>query len=318
MSHKQWNQRAAGVAILLLTAVCGKSQGVAGAAGGKTFASPDQAGAAVLAAAQAGDQRALIAIFGPGSKALLFTGDEKTDKARLNNFVTAYHQMHRWDKLKAGGQVLLVGSDNSPFPIPLDRNAAGRWYFDTAAGKDEILARRIGKNELTAIDAVQALAQAERQYFNEASAGGVKQYAQKFVSDRGQKDGLYWPAANGEKPSPLEPFGDFVKAESAARNPEPEFNGYHYRILTRAETPKGPNDFVADGKMTGGFAILAYPAEYRNSGIMSFLIGPDGTVYQKDLGERSVNVGANIGAYNPANGWTPVDASMASAAPRAH
>jgi hypothetical protein len=313
MFDRHWNQRTSAIATLLLAAVCGKSQGVAGTGGGKTFSSPDEAGAAVLAAAQAGDQRAMIAIFGPGSKTLFFTGDEKTDNARLNNFVTAYNQLHRWDKVKAGGQVLVVGYDNSPFPIPLDRNASGRWYFDTAAGKDEILARRIGRNELTAIDAVQALAEAQHQYFNEARDGTVKQYAQKFVSDQGQQNGLYWPAANGQTPSPLDRFGGFAKAQSVAGNPE--FNGYHYRILNKAETSGGAKDFIVDGKMTGGFAILAYPAEYRNSGIMSFLIGPDGTVYQKDLGERSANVGAGTTTYNPADGWTPVNVSIASASP---
>jgi hypothetical protein len=315
MSDQHWNPKIAAIAILLMATICGRSQEVAGAGAGKTFSSPEEAGAAVLAAAQAGNQQAMIAIFGPGSKTVLFTGDSKTDKARLNNFVTAYNQMHRWGKIKAGGQVLLVGYDNSPFPIPLGRNSAGRWYFDTAAGKDEILARRIGKNELVVIDAMQALAEAEHQYFNEARDGStVKQYAQKFVSDPGQHNGLYWPAADRQTPSPLDRFGEFAKAQSAAGIPE--FNGYHYRILSEAEAPGGATDFVVDGKMTGGFAILAYPAEYRNSGIMSFLIGSDGTVYQKDLGERTVNVGANMNTYNPADGWTPVNASTASASPR--
>jgi hypothetical protein len=312
MSHKFWNQETAALAILLLGAISGRTQTAASAGVGKTFSSPEEAGAAVHSAARSGDQKAMIAIFGPGSRAVLFTGDAKTDKARLNNFVTAYNQMHRWGKVKAGGQVLLVGYENSPFPIPLGQNSAGRWYFDTAAGKDEILARRIGKNELTAIDGVQALADAERQYFDETRDGStVKQYAQKFVSDPGQQNGLYWPPANGRTPSPLDRFADFANAQHTAGMPE--FNGYYYRILSKAETPEGAKDFIVDGKMTGGFAILAFPAEYRNSGLMSFLIGPDGTIYQKDLGERSVNVGANITAYNPADGWTPVNAPVASA-----
>jgi hypothetical protein len=303
------------LSLLLLAAICGRSQTPAGVGKtGKTFASPEEAGAAVLAAARSGDEHAIVAIFGPGSKALLFTGDAKTDKARLDNFVTAYDRMHRWGKIKAGGQALLVGYENAPFPIPLGQNSAGRWYFDTAAGKDEILARRIGKNELTAIDAVQALADGERQYFKETRDGStVKQYAQKFVSDPGQQNGLYWPSANSQTPSPLDRFADFANAQRATGLPE--FNGYHYRILSKAETAAGAKDFMVDGKLTGGFGILAYPAEYRNSGIMSFLIGPDGTVYQKDLGERSVNLGANLSAYNPADGWTPVHASIASASP---
>jgi hypothetical protein len=289
---------------------------VARPASGKTFSSPEEAGAAVLAAAQSGDPEAMIAIFGPGSKAVLFSGDADTDKARLDNFVTAYHQMHRWGTVKAGGEVLLVGYDNHPFPIPLGKSVSGRWYFDTAAGKDEILARRIGKNELTAMDAMQALGEAERQYFHQAHEGS-KQYAQTFASGPGRQNGLYWAAADGQTPSPLGRFGDFAKdLASSNAGSSTEFNGYCYRILSKAKTPRGVEDFVVDGKMTGGFAILAYPTEYRSSGVMSFLIGRDGTVYQKDLGERTADMGANMTIYNPRDGWTPVGASIARALPR--
>ena len=295
--------------ILLSAASCRVSQRASETPAQKTFASPEEAEAAVIEAAKAGDQSALMAIFGRDSKAILFTGDTGTDQARLNEFVTAYHQMHRWKTIKAGGQVLVAGAENIPFPIPLAKNSSGRWYFDAAAGKDEILARRIGKNELTAIEATQAIAGAEHEYFQERHAGErVKQYTQKFVSDPGKKNGLYWPVAEAQ-PSPLGRLGDFAQAVSATNaGSDPEFNGYRYRILTKAATPGSAKNYIADGKMTGGFAILAYPAEYRNSGIMSFLVGEDGTLYQKDLGENTTEVATAFAEYNPANGWTVLSA----------
>jgi hypothetical protein len=245
-----------------------------------------------VAAAKSGDQNALIAIFGPDSKAVLFTGDAATDSAKLKGFITAYNQMHRWGKIKAGGQVLYVGADNFPFPIPLGQKSSGQWYFDTAAGKDEILSRRIGKNELTAMDASAAIAGAQQQYFQESHDGSkVKQYAQKFVSDPGKHNGLYWPVAAGQPVSPLGQLGDFTQAvASNAGDQPPLFNGYHYRILAKP----------------GDFAILAYPAEYRNSGIMTFLVGKDGAVYQKDLGETTRDVAMSMTEFNPADGWSPV------------
>jgi hypothetical protein len=294
--------------ILLSAASCRVSQRASETPAQKTFASPEEAEAAVIEAAKAGDQSALMAIFGRDSKAILFTGDTGTDQARLNEFVTAYHQMHRWKTIKAGGQVLVAGAENIPFPIPLAKNSSGRWYFDAAAGKDEILARRIGKNELTAMDASQAIAGAEREYFQQRHDDEkVKQYAQKFLSEPGKKNGLYWPVAAGQAPSPLGRLGDFAQAASATNaGSDPEFNGYRYRILSKDATPGSAKDYIADGRMTGGFAILAYPADYRNSGIMSFLVGEDGTLYQKDLGENTAEVATAFAEYNPANGWTPV------------
>lgn len=281
----------------------------------KTFASPEQAGAALLAAAKSGDQNQMVTIFGPNSTTVLFTGDSATDKARLNDFVTAYNQMHRWANIKAGGQALIVGAENIVFPVPLGKNSSGQWYFDTAAGKDEILAQRIGKGELTAMDATQALARAEQQYHQETHDGEkVKQYAQKFVSDPGKHDGLYWPAADGQTLSPLGQLGDFGTGQSVANGGrDAEFNGYHYRILDKGQTGTDVNDYVADGKMTKGFAILAWPVEYRNSGIVAFLIGPGGALYQKDLGENTANVAAALTEYNPSDGWTPASAPITSA-----
>jgi hypothetical protein len=278
----------------------------------RTFASPDAAGAAVLEACKSGDQAALVAIFGPNAKDLLFSGDAVKDKDTMQDFVAAYNQMNRWRRIKAGGQMLYIGADNYVFPIPLDQNASGQWYFDTDAGKDEILARRIGKGELTAIAASQAIVDAQQQYFGRThGSDNTKQYAQKFVSDEGKQNGLYWPAPEGQPPSPLGDLGDFAKAvgyTNAGSAPQP-FNGYYFRILTKQgeAAAGGAKDYIANGKMTGGFAVLAYPAEYRNSGIMTFLVGKDGVVYQKDLGEKTADVAAALTEYNPGSGWNKVD-----------
>ena len=265
----------------------------------KTFAAPSEAGAAILAAAQSGDRAALLEIFGPGGEEILFTGDAARDKASLQDFVTAYMRMNRWGKIKAGGQTLYIGADNYAFPIPLGQNPSGQWYFDTAAGKDEILARRIGKNELTAITACQALAASEKQYFTQTHDGGtVKQYAQKFVSDPGKQNGLYWLATEGRS-SPLDELGDFGKSLASNTGDQPPlFNGYQYRILTR------PDDLMK-GKMTRGFTILAYPSEYRNSGLMTFIIAKDGVVYQKDLGVKTGEVALAMTEFDLADGWSP-------------
>ncbi len=264
----------------------------------KTFASPAEAGTAFLAAAQSGDRTALLEIFGPDGAEVLLTGDDAQDKARLQGFVTAYTQMNRWGKIKAGGQTLYVGADNYAFPVPLGQNPSGQWYFDTAAGKDEILARRIGQNELRAIAACEATADSQKQYFSQTHDGAkVKQYAQKFVSDPGTQNGLFWPAT--ESPSPLAVLGDFAKVVASNTGDQPPlFDGYYYRILVR------PSDLV-NGKMTSGFAIMAYPSEYRNSGIMTFIVGKDGVVYQKDLGETTPEVARTMTEFNLADGWHP-------------
>lgn len=264
----------------------------------KTFASPEDAGAALVTAAKSGNPRELTAIFGPDSKQALLTGDSATDQSRLKAFVTAYAEMHRWAPIKAGGQVLQVGAENEVFPIPLDRNSAGQWYFDTAAGKDEILARRIGKNELTAMDAVKAIAGAERKYHQK-----FHQYAQKLASDPGKHDGLYWAAAPGQPASPLAETGEFTQALSATTERDKPFlfNGYYYRILN-------------GGKATHGFTVIAYPAEYRDSGLMSFLMSDNGALYQTDLGENTTGAAASLTSADASQGWTLVsgDAKTAS------
>ncbi len=306
---------AAVFALVVLLASCKKPEDSKPAQ--RTFASPAEASAALLEAAKSGDQGALAGIFGPDGKDVLFSGDAVKDKNALEDFVAAYGQVNRWREIKAGGEILYVGADNYPFPIPLGRNASGQWSFDTAAGKDEILARRIGKGELTAIAACAATADAERQYFSQTHDGDkVKQYAQKFVSDEGKQNGLYWKVSEGKAPSPLGPVVDFARAvgyTNAGEKPQP-FNGYFFRILTRQgdQAQGGATDYAANGKLTGGFAVLAYPAEYRNSGIMTFIVGKDGTIYQKDLGEKTTDLGAAMVQYNPGDGWSSALGTEAS------
>ena len=277
----------------------------------RTFASPQDAGAAFVEAAKSGDQSALLAIFGPDAKGVLFSGDAVKDKNALQDFVAAYAQMNRWREMKSGGEILYIGADNYPFPIPLGRNPSGQWYFDTAAGKDEILARRIGKGELTAIAACGALADAQKQYFSQPRNGDkVKQYAQKIASDEGKQNGLYWHVPEGQSPSPLGELGDFAKAvgyTNAGDKPQP-FNGYYFQILTKQgdKAQGGAKDYIVNGKMTEGFAFIAYPVEYRDSGIMTFIVSKDGTVYQKDLGEKTIELGPAMAEYNPGDGWITV------------
>jgi hypothetical protein len=251
-----------------------------------------------------------MAIFGPDSKDVLLTGDPVKDKDSLQDFVAAYEQMHRWRSIRAGGQMLTVGADNAIFPIPLAQTAPNKWEFDTGAGKDEVHSPPNGRDELVAIAACSALAKAQDQYFSKPRDGAkVKQYARKLVSDTGKQDGLYWPSAAGQPASPLADLGEFAKNlgyTSAGGKPQP-FNGYYFQILTKQgpQAKGGEKDYVVDGKMTGGFAVLAYPTEYRASGIMTFVVGADGVVYQKDLGEATAGAAQAVTAYDPGDGWTP-------------
>lgn len=277
----------------------------------KAFASPDDAGSALLEAAKSGDQNALLAIFGPESKDLISSGDAVQDKAAVDGFVAAYPVMHRWRKMPDGAQILLVGADNFPFPIPLKKNAAGQWFFDTVAGKDEILNRRIGRNELAVIDICGALADAQNEYFSEGhDDGSTKQYALKFISDSGKKNGLYWESPEGQAQSPLGPLAAFATDEGYKVKPDAHvpFHGYNFRMLTKqgSHAQGGAKDYLVNGKMVGGFAFVAYPAQYGNSGIMTFIINQDGILLQKDLGKDTTATAAAMTEFDPGEGWTPV------------
>jgi hypothetical protein len=308
----QTNRVAAASQMLLLSLIialtaCNKSESST-----KTFASAEDAGNALLQAAKAGDQSAVLVIFGPTSKELIYSGDAVQDKAVTDAFVSAYEQMHRWRKMPDGGQILLVGADNFPFPIPLKKNDKGQWFFDTAAGKDEILARRVGRNELAIIDVCLAMADAQAEYYSQARDGGsAKQYALKFISDTGKQNGLYWDSPEGQPKSPLGPMVAFATDEgySVKPNARAPFHGYNFRMLKKqgSHTPGGAKDYVVDGKMVNGFAFVAYPAEYGNSGVMTFMINQDGVLLQKDLGKTTTEIATAMDAFDPDNTWTVVE-----------
>lgn len=278
-------------------------------AGPQTFASPDAAGKALVDAAKAQNQDAMLGIFGPGSKELIYSGDAAEDKASMEGFVQAYGVMNRWRTLPDGSELLLVGADNQAFPIPLKKSASGQWSFDTAAGKDEILARRIGRNEIVAIDVCAATAEAQAQYFSQHH-DGVKQYAQKFISEEGKQNGLYWPPVEGQPRSPLGPAVAFATAEGYKLQPNQHvpFHGYYFYMLYKqgADAKGGAKDYIVNGKMTGGFAVLAYPAQYGNSGVMSFVVNQGGVVYEKDLGKTTTETAQAMTEFNPDKTWTPV------------
>jgi hypothetical protein len=275
----------------------------------KTFANPDDAGNAVIEAVKAGDQNALLAIFGPDSKDLISSGDPVQDKNTGSAFVQWYNVMHRWRKMPDGSQDLIVGADNFPFPIPLKKNNDGQWFFDTAAGKEEVLNRRVGRNELAVIQACGAVADAQAQYFSEKH-GGVKQYAQKFISDPGQQNGLYWPEVQGQPRSPLGPLAANATAEGYKADPNHHqpFHGYYFVMLDKqgAGANGGAKDYIVDGKMTGGFAVVAYPAKYGDSGVMTFMVNQDGVIVQKDLGQSTDQVASAMTEFNPDKTWTVV------------
>jgi hypothetical protein len=270
------------------------------------FATPEEAGQALLAANQANDQEALVQILGPESQAILSSGDPAQDQASRQSFVVKYRQMNRWVTMIDGTQVLYIGADNYPFPIPLEKYSDSGWYFDTSAGADEILARRIGRNELLAIDACSAIASAQEFYFNDAH-----QYAQRIISTPGTMDGLYWPSSGANASSPLSSMEVFAQEALTSATPDaaPIIDGYEFRTLTAqgGSAPGGAKTYLSDGKLDVGFAVLAYPARYGDSGVMTFVLNRNGVVYQKDLGERTSEIAESIKTYDPSDGWIPAE-----------
>jgi hypothetical protein len=278
-------------------------------AGPKTFATPDDAGAALVAATKGTDRNALLAIFGSGSADLIFSGDDAQDKQTAENFTSAYQAMNRWRKQTDGTEVLVVGADNNPFPIPITKNSGGQWSFDIAAGKAEILARRVGNNELATIDIMNAMADAQAQYQAQRH-DGAKQYAQKFISDEGKQNGLYWKSSEGQPRSPLGPLVAFASTEglSPQAGKQQPYYGYFYSMLTKQgpDAKGGAKDYVVNGKMTGGFAFIAYPEKYGDTGIATFIINQDGVLYEKDLGKNTTDEAKAVTAFNPDKTWTQV------------
>jgi len=278
----------------------------------RTFASPDKAVKALVDALKAADAKALSAIFGPDGEDLVYSGDPVADKMAMEEFIRLYNEKNMLEKADADRVVLYVGEDDWPFPIPIEKEG-GVWRFDTDEGREEILARRIGRNELSVVQTCLAYVDAQREYaIKDWDRDGLLAYAQKFISDPGKKDGLYWEATKGEERSPLGPLVAAAQEKGytprqPGDNPRP-YHGYYYRILkAQGEHARGgPYDYVVKGKMIGGFALVAYPAQYGSSGIMAFIVNHDGVVYQKDLGENTGKIASAIKLFNPDSSWVKV------------
>jgi hypothetical protein len=274
------------------------------------FKSPQDAAAALVSATRDNWPKGVIAVLGSDGADIVSSGDKVADEEMRQKFLAAYDTKHQVTQEGDNKAVMIIGDEDFPFPIPLTRKGAA-WQFDTAAGRLEILYRRIGRNELDAIQACLAYVDAQNEYAdkNRASAGGAA-YAQRIVSRPGKKDGLYWPAAQGEEPSPLGELVAQAATEGYAIGGGPiPFHGYYFKILTRQGpmAAGGEVDYVVRGKMIGGFALVAYPAEYGNSGVMTFVVNYAGTVFQKDLGERTARLAERMTSFNPDQTWKKVD-----------
>jgi hypothetical protein len=278
----------------------------------RTFASPEEAGDAIASIVKNDDVNQIPNIMGPGSKEVILSGDSVADKNAGDAFARRYAEMHRWRQMPDGSMMLLIGADNFPFAIPLKQNGAGQWYFDLAAGKNELLSRRIGGNELETINSCLAVVDAQHDYMAQVRNGSdTKQYALKFISDDGKQNGLYWKSSDGKPESPLGPLAAFASSEgySANGNGHTAFHGYYFKMLTAqgSNAPGGAKNYIVNGKMTGGFALVAYPASYDNSGIMTFMVNQDGVVLEKDLGKDTAAIASAMTTFDPDSSWKPVE-----------
>jgi hypothetical protein len=294
----------------LLFALCACGSAATGlAAEQQTFATPSEAIKAVIVAAKSHDQDALLAIFGDDSKDLISSGDTVQDNSALDSFVRSYKTKHVIVKEGADARVLRVGSKNWELPIPIVREGE-RWRFDTAAGKQELIYRRIGANELGAIAACRGFIAAQKDYAKAGHDGlpaGV--YARKLASDPGKQNGLYWETTGDESPSPAGPY--LAKAADEgykSGDPRAPYHGYFYRSVTTqgAAAAGGAKNYLVDGQLKGGVALVAYPATYKSSGVMTFIINQQGVVYQKDLGENTPALAEAITEFNPDSSWRKV------------
>ncbi|MGA6974227.1 MAG: DUF2950 domain-containing protein [Candidatus Binatus sp.] len=278
----------------------------------QVFPTPGAAVTALVAATKSDDMKALSSILGPDSGDVLSSGDPVADNNARDGFVSRYNEMHRLAYDENGRVIIYIGAGNWPLPIPLVKKDGG-WVFDTAAGKDELLYRRIGRNELFTIDVLNDLADAQTEYASDSRDGeSAGLFAQKILSDPGKQNGLYWEAPDGQAESPIGPLVAKASAEGYKRgengSPVP-FHGYYYKVLTKQgkNAPGGAKNYLVKGKMTKGFAFIAWPAEYRSSGVMTFMINQDDVIVQKDLGADTTKLASDMTEYNPDKTWQELD-----------
>jgi hypothetical protein len=296
--------------LFTFTLGCSSAPLFAQEAGQQTFSSAEDAGRALFDAMQAQDEQAPLSVLGAAGKDIVSSGDPDEDSNARVGFVVKYQEMHRFVTEANGNVSLIVGAENWPFPIPLVNNH-GTWFFDTAAGKDEIVFRRIGRNELAAMDACRELVDAQKEYFARPPANLPKQFAQKLVSDEGQHNGLYWHGADDEFNSPINPLIAYARQNLPTDQvgEHVPFNGYMFRILTSQgpNAPGGAKNYIVDGKMSAGFAFVAYPVEYRSSGVMTLIVDQSGTIYEKDLGPGTTKLAQAMTVYDPDSTWHKVE-----------
>lgn len=263
--------------------------------GQKTFASAEEASNALFIAAQSNDEKALMNILGPDGKRIVSSGDPAEDAESRATFAKKYQELHRLVKEPNGTTTLYIGAENWPTPIPL-LNKGDSWLFDTEAGEREILMRRIGRNEISTVHVCQELLTAQKEFHQAQSTG----YAQKIISDEGQHNGLYWKADEGQPKSPIGPLVAAAFLDTSSKNQEPApapYRGYYFHLLAPSDKSG------ADSKAAEGFAYVAYPAEYRSSGVMTFMVNQDGIVYEKDLGKKTVAIARHLKQFMPGSGW---------------
>lgn len=278
----------------------------------KGFATPEAAVRAFAAAMESNDENELLSIFGMAGKELISSGDPVRDKQRRETFIADYNRKNKLTQ-EGSRMILNVGEKDWPFPIPLVKQG-DQWFFDTKAGKEEILNRRIGENELSTVQTLLAIVDAQREYaMHDRNNDGIREYAEKFGSDPGKKNGLYWTTQPGEAPSPLGELVAEARAEGYRRSgtqqgPIP-FHGYYFRMLKKQgkHAAGGAFDYVVKNKMIGGFAVVAYPAAYGSSGVMTFIVSHEGMVYQKDLGKNTAKTATAMTSFDPDKIWKKVE-----------
>lgn len=303
------NPYLAGSLLAILCVLSARTGLAADNSGQATYSSPQQAVDALVTAAKSGDRKQILDVLGPKGRDVASSGDAVADAAGRERFLTAYDAAH---ELKQGDNraTLVIGKEEFPFPIPLV-SSNGAWRFDTAAGAEEILDRRIGENELTAIRVLRSFIDAQREYAEANRDGKGVQYARRILSSDGKQDGLYWPTADGDPESPFGPLIAYARGEGYSDQtgrPTP-YHGYLFRVLTAQgkDAKGGARNYIVNGRMIGGFALAAFPAEYGNSGVMTFIVNHDGAVYQADLGADTSRIAPFMMKFDPDSRWKVVE-----------